>query len=197
MRLGGTTLALLPKRSSAPRHCLLLTTLQLDFDDPAHDPPTALQQKAPQSTASSTNLALEALTGSAMPGNRCVARAGLGSMYKLTLCSFTRIKTMKALQSRKSNVNGHKLHPNSRRAKQLQRVELRTKKLDLQGKVQRVNEIKRGEYSPVFGSQRASLTLLASGSRPTPAFRALHASRCGLYLPPSPSSDFGRLHSPG
>jgi translation machinery-associated protein 16 len=56
-----------------------------------------------------------------------------------------RIKTMKALQSRKSNVTGHKLHPNSRRAKQLQRVELRIKKLDLQGKVQRTTEIKRGE----------------------------------------------------
>lgn len=52
---------------------------------------------------------------------------------------------MKALQSRKSNVTGHKLHPNSRRAKQLQRVELRIKKLDLQGKVQRTTEIKRGE----------------------------------------------------
>ncbi|KDE09797.1 hypothetical protein MVLG_00196 [Microbotryum lychnidis-dioicae p1A1 Lamole] len=54
-----------------------------------------------------------------------------------------RIKTMKALQSRKSNINGHKIHPNSRRAKQLQRVELRTRKLEVQGKVQRVTEVKR------------------------------------------------------
>lgn len=57
---------------------------------------------------------------------------------------------MKALQSRKSNVTGHKLHPNSRRAKQLQRVELRTKKLDLQGKVQRTAEIKRGQSLGLF-----------------------------------------------
>lgn len=52
---------------------------------------------------------------------------------------------MKALQSRKGSVTGAKLHPNSRRAKQLQRVELRTKKLDVQTKVQRSGEIRRGE----------------------------------------------------
>lgn len=63
---------------------------------------------------------------------------------------------MKALQSRKSNVTGHKLHPNSRRAKQLQRVELRTRKLDLQGKVQRTGEIKRGELGAGFSPSQAS-----------------------------------------
>jgi translation machinery-associated protein 16 len=64
---------------------------------------------------------------------------------------------MKALQSRKSNVTGHKLHPNSRRAKQLQRVELRTKKLNLQGKVQRTTEIKRGGSSWRLPSQSPPL----------------------------------------
>ncbi|SCV68499.1 BQ2448_620 [Microbotryum intermedium] len=63
-----------------------------------------------------------------------------------------RIKTMKALQSRKSNITGHKIHPNSRRAKQLQRVELRARKLEVQGKVQRVTEAKKGEWdTSLFG----------------------------------------------
>lgn len=63
-----------------------------------------------------------------------------------------RIKTIKALQSRKSNVTGHKIHPNSRRAKQLQRVELRTKKLVIQKKVQRNGENTRGESSSTFAA---------------------------------------------
>lgn len=51
---------------------------------------------------------------------------------------------MKSLQSKKGSVTGSKLHPNSRRAKQLQRVELRTKKLDVQTKVQRSTEVRKG-----------------------------------------------------
>ncbi|GAA6063807.1 hypothetical protein JCM10212_001638 [Sporobolomyces blumeae] len=54
-----------------------------------------------------------------------------------------RVKTGKALQSKKGKVNGKQIHPNSRRAKQLQRVELRTKKLELQSRVRRSNEIER------------------------------------------------------
>lgn len=63
---------------------------------------------------------------------------------------------MKALQSRKGSVTGAKLHPNSRRAKQLQRVELRTKKLDVQTKVQRSGEIRRGELNHEGETKRSS-----------------------------------------
>ncbi|KAK4052223.1 translation machinery-associated protein 16 [Microbotryomycetes sp. JL221] len=54
-----------------------------------------------------------------------------------------RVKTLKALQSRKSGTANSKLHPNSRRAKQLQRVELRQQKLKVQDRVHRSNEVKR------------------------------------------------------
>lgn len=59
---------------------------------------------------------------------------------------------MKALQSKKGSVTGAKLHPNSRRAKQLQRIELRSRKLDVQSKVRRSNEIGRSE--PTFFPRR-------------------------------------------
>lgn len=51
---------------------------------------------------------------------------------------------MGALQGKKAGVRGKVIHPNSRRAKQLQRVELRTKKLVVQKKVQRNGENARG-----------------------------------------------------
>ncbi|GAA5878933.1 hypothetical protein JCM1840_000845 [Sporobolomyces johnsonii] len=51
--------------------------------------------------------------------------------------------TSKALQSKKSKVAGKQIHPNSRRAKQLQRVELRSKKLEVQRKVFRAAEVER------------------------------------------------------
>ncbi|KAM0793790.1 hypothetical protein ACM66B_001207 [Microbotryomycetes sp. NB124-2] len=54
-----------------------------------------------------------------------------------------RVKTIKALQSRKGGAASSKLHPNSRRAKQLQRVELRAHKLQVQGKVHRSSEVKK------------------------------------------------------
>ncbi|KAK4050370.1 translation machinery-associated protein 16 [Microbotryomycetes sp. JL201] len=54
-----------------------------------------------------------------------------------------RVKTLKALQSRKGGAASSKLHPNSRRAKQLQRVELRAHKLQVQGRVHRSGEVKR------------------------------------------------------
>lgn len=56
-----------------------------------------------------------------------------------------RVKTSSALQGKKGKVGGKQIHPNSRRAKQLQRVELRSKKLEVQGRVQRSLEIQRGE----------------------------------------------------
>lgn len=61
-----------------------------------------------------------------------------------------RIKTKGALQSRKQSVTGAQVHPNSRRAKQLQRVELRTKKLEVQSRVRRSNEVSRGEKRVYF-----------------------------------------------
>ncbi|GAA5886047.1 hypothetical protein JCM16303_003845 [Sporobolomyces ruberrimus] len=54
-----------------------------------------------------------------------------------------RVKTSSALQGKKGKVGGKQIHPNSRRAKQLQRVELRSKKLEVQGRVQRSLEIQR------------------------------------------------------
>ncbi|CEQ38568.1 SPOSA6832_00022, partial [Sporobolomyces salmonicolor] len=54
-----------------------------------------------------------------------------------------RVKTAKALQSKKSKVAGKQIHPNSRRAKQLQRVELRSKKLEVQRRVFRAAEVER------------------------------------------------------
>ncbi|KAI5476915.1 hypothetical protein MNV49_007016 [Pseudohyphozyma bogoriensis] len=54
-----------------------------------------------------------------------------------------KVITKKKLQSRKGATHGSKLHPNSRRAKQLQRVELREKKLDTQSKVRRSAEVGR------------------------------------------------------
>ncbi|KPV78030.1 uncharacterized protein RHOBADRAFT_50551 [Rhodotorula graminis WP1] len=52
-----------------------------------------------------------------------------------------KVKTTKALQSKKTKIASRGVHPNSRRAKQLQRVELRTKKLEVHGKVRRVQEV--------------------------------------------------------
>ncbi|TNY23807.1 hypothetical protein DMC30DRAFT_280633 [Rhodotorula diobovata] len=52
-----------------------------------------------------------------------------------------KVKTTKALQSKKTKIASAGVHPNSRRAKQLQRVELRTKKLEVNGKVRRVQEV--------------------------------------------------------
>ncbi|GAA5849858.1 hypothetical protein JCM5353_001720 [Sporobolomyces roseus] len=54
-----------------------------------------------------------------------------------------RVKTSSALQGKKGKVGGKQIHPNSRRAKQLQRVELRSKKLEVQGRVQRSLEVQR------------------------------------------------------
>ncbi|GAA5858271.1 hypothetical protein JCM8547_004628 [Rhodosporidiobolus lusitaniae] len=53
-----------------------------------------------------------------------------------------KVKTNKGMQGKKKSAGGH-IHPNSRRAKQLQRVELRTKKLEVQGKVRRAGEVER------------------------------------------------------
>lgn len=55
-----------------------------------------------------------------------------------------KVKTTKALQSKKTKIASRGVHPNSRRAKQLQRVELRTKKLEVHGKVRRVQEVHEG-----------------------------------------------------
>ncbi|GAA5899152.1 Tma16p [Sporobolomyces salmoneus] len=54
-----------------------------------------------------------------------------------------RVKTAGALQGKKGKVGGKQIHPNSRRAKQLQRVELRSKKLEVQSRVQRSLEVQR------------------------------------------------------
>ncbi|BGP12276.1 hypothetical protein JCM10213_000028 [Rhodosporidiobolus nylandii] len=53
-----------------------------------------------------------------------------------------KVKTNKSLQGKKKAAGGH-VHPNSRRAKQLQRVELRAEKLAVQGKVRRAFEVGR------------------------------------------------------
>ncbi|GAA6010254.1 hypothetical protein JCM10207_005688 [Rhodosporidiobolus poonsookiae] len=53
-----------------------------------------------------------------------------------------KVKTAKSLQGKKSGAAGH-VHPNSRRAKQLQRVELRAKKLEVQGRVRRAAEVEK------------------------------------------------------
>ncbi|GAA5836224.1 hypothetical protein JCM11251_007399 [Rhodosporidiobolus azoricus] len=53
-----------------------------------------------------------------------------------------KVKTGKSMQGKKKAAGGH-VHPNSRRAKQLQRVELRSKKLELHGKVRRAAEVER------------------------------------------------------
>ncbi|BGP36279.1 translation machinery-associated protein 16 [Rhodotorula kratochvilovae] len=52
-----------------------------------------------------------------------------------------KVKTAGALQGKKSKVAHGGIHPNSRRAKQLQRVELRTKKLEVNGRVRRAQEV--------------------------------------------------------
>ncbi|BGP28417.1 translation machinery-associated protein 16 [Rhodotorula toruloides] len=52
-----------------------------------------------------------------------------------------RVKTLKAVQGKKTKVASGQVHPNSRRAKQLQRVELRAKKLEHDAKVRRVAEV--------------------------------------------------------
>ncbi|GEM12234.1 hypothetical protein Rt10032_c19g6251 [Rhodotorula toruloides] len=52
-----------------------------------------------------------------------------------------RVKTLKAVQGKKTKVASGQVHPNSRRAKQLQRVELRSKKLEHDAKVRRVAEV--------------------------------------------------------
>ncbi|GAA5883599.1 hypothetical protein JCM3774_002106 [Rhodotorula dairenensis] len=54
-----------------------------------------------------------------------------------------RVKTLKALQSKKTKVASGQVHPNSRRAKQLQRVVLRATKLEHEAKVRRSNEVDR------------------------------------------------------
>lgn len=51
-----------------------------------------------------------------------------------------KVKTGKGMQGKKKGAGGH-IHPNSRRAKQLQRVELRAVKLDVQSRVRRSDEI--------------------------------------------------------
>ncbi|GAA6041637.1 hypothetical protein JCM8097_007785 [Rhodosporidiobolus ruineniae] len=51
-----------------------------------------------------------------------------------------KVKTAKSLQGKKQGANKH-IHPNSRRAKQLQRVDLREKKLELQQRVRRAGEV--------------------------------------------------------
>ncbi|GAA5975074.1 hypothetical protein JCM11641_000021 [Rhodosporidiobolus odoratus] len=53
-----------------------------------------------------------------------------------------KVKTNKSLQGKKKSAGGH-IHPNSRRAKQLQRVELRARKLETQGRVRRALEVER------------------------------------------------------
>ncbi|GAA5966099.1 hypothetical protein JCM8115_004932 [Rhodotorula mucilaginosa] len=54
-----------------------------------------------------------------------------------------RVKTIKALQSKKTKIATGQVHPNSRRAKQLQRVVLRATKLEHEAKVRRSNEVDR------------------------------------------------------
>lgn len=56
-----------------------------------------------------------------------------------------RVKTLKAVQGKKTKVASGQVHPNSRRAKQLQRVELRAKKLEHDAKVRRVAEVHESE----------------------------------------------------
>lgn len=90
-----------------------------------------------------------------------------------------RVKTIKALQSKKGAINGSKLHPNSRRAKQIQRVELRTRKLDIQKKVQRSTEVGRSEYIPHSLALPCKGTDLADLATPTP-----RRSRPALVLRP-------------
>lgn len=58
-----------------------------------------------------------------------------------------RVKTLKALQSKKTKIASGQVHPNSRRAKQLQRVVLRATKLEHEAKVRRSNEVDRGAFS--------------------------------------------------
>lgn len=48
-----------------------------------------------------------------------------------------KVKTLSALQGSKSKAAAKKLHPDSRRAKQFNRVELRTKKLEKRGRERR------------------------------------------------------------
>ncbi|KAL8279128.1 hypothetical protein RQP46_008384 [Phenoliferia psychrophenolica] len=61
-----------------------------------------------------------------------------------------KVQTLKKLQSRKGAITGGQVHPNSRRAKQLQRIELRTKKLDVKSKVRRSTEIGRVDRQVYF-----------------------------------------------
>lgn len=77
-----------------------------------------------------------------------------------------KVKTTKALQSKKTKIASAGVHPNSRRAKQLQRVELRTKKLEVNGKVRRVQEVHEGaSSSPLLIVQPAP----SSSPSPTPS----------------------------
>ncbi|GAA5933898.1 hypothetical protein JCM1841_003110 [Sporobolomyces salmonicolor] len=71
------------------------------------------------------------------------ARVDLRPTLNLVNMPNNRVKTAKALQSKKSKVAGKQIHPNSRRAKQLQRVELRSKKLEVQRRVFRAAEVER------------------------------------------------------
>jgi hypothetical protein len=76
-----------------------------------------------------------------------------------------RVKTIKALQSKKTKIATGQVHPNSRRAKQLQRVVLRATKLEHEAKVRRSNEVDRGAY-PSFASGYC-FDLLAHASSPS------------------------------
>ncbi|KAM0752983.1 hypothetical protein T439DRAFT_323599 [Meredithblackwellia eburnea MCA 4105] len=61
-----------------------------------------------------------------------------------------KVHTLKKLQSRKGNISAGQVHPNSRRAKQLQRVQLRDKKLQLKNKVRRSTEISKVDRHVYF-----------------------------------------------
>jgi hypothetical protein len=69
-----------------------------------------------------------------------------------------KVKTGKGMQGKKKGAGGH-IHPNSRRAKQLQRVELRSQKLDVQSRVRRSDEIAESAYllsMPFFPSSSSA-----------------------------------------
>ncbi|KAK4704854.1 translation machinery-associated protein 16, partial [Phenoliferia sp. Uapishka_3] len=94
-----------------------------------------------------------------------------------------KVQTLKKLQSRKGAVTGGHVHPNSRRAKQLQRIELRTKKLEVKSKVRRSTEIGKGMLYVFLSSAHRSSELPVAVDRHVYFVHALPEDREAVTLP--------------
>ena len=118
---------------------------------------------------------------------------GTDAHYPLAMPG-NKVQTLKKLQSRKSGITGGQIHPNSRRAKQLQRIELRTKKLEVKSKVRRSNEIGRSELAPACHDLQSGVDPPRVASRPTCLLCARPSGRPQLGVAPRAAPDPPGLH---